>query len=126
MLCRYVKQYALTLEYFVYLINVFEIHKISVIIANKRQEEKLATSTFKSMSKYDDQVPINNFGLVSSSTGGKVRHPISGYLGMFSAMMTSVRLLVCLHFKEKAPAKHRKTELYNMRAPVVRTLPWGI
>jgi len=46
MLCRYVKQYALTLEYFVYLINVFEIHKISVIIANKRQEEKLVTSTF--------------------------------------------------------------------------------
>jgi len=35
MLCRYVKQYALTLEYLVYLINVFEIHKISVIIANK-------------------------------------------------------------------------------------------
>jgi len=46
MLCRYVKQYALTLEYFVYLIHVFEIHNISVIIANKRQEEKLATSTF--------------------------------------------------------------------------------
>ena len=42
MLCRYVKQYALTLEYFVYLINVFfEIHKISVFIANKRQVEKL-------------------------------------------------------------------------------------
>ena len=46
MQCRYVKQHALTLEYFVYLINVFEIHKISVIIANKRQEEKLATLTF--------------------------------------------------------------------------------
>ena len=26
---------------------------------------------------------------------------------MFSAMMTSVRLLVCLHFKEKKPTKHR-------------------
>ena len=25
----------------------FEIHKISVIIANKRQEEKLATSTYE-------------------------------------------------------------------------------
>ena len=57
---------------------------------------------FKSM--YDGQVPFNNFCLVSSSTGGKVRHPLSGY---FSAMMTSVRLLFCLHFKEKAPTKHR-------------------
>ena len=47
MLCRYVKPYALTLEYFVHLINVFEIHKISVNIANKRQEEKLATSTYE-------------------------------------------------------------------------------
>ena len=46
MLCRYVKPYALTLEYFVHLINVFEIHKISVIIANKKQKEKLATLTF--------------------------------------------------------------------------------
>ena len=46
MLCRYVKHYALTLEYFVHLINVFEIHKISVIIGNKRQKEKLPTSTF--------------------------------------------------------------------------------
>jgi len=26
--------------------NVFEIHKISMIIANKRQEGKLVTSTF--------------------------------------------------------------------------------
>lgn len=46
MLCRYVKHYALTLKYFVYLINVFEIHKISANIANKRQEEKLATLVF--------------------------------------------------------------------------------
>ena len=89
------------------------IHDISVIIANKRQEEKLATSTFniwmcfKSMLKYDGQVTFNNFCLVSSSTGGNVRDPISGYLGMFSAMRTPVRLLVCLHFKEKAPTKHR-------------------
>ena len=35
-----------TLEYCVYLTNVFEIHKLSMIIANKRQEEKLAISTF--------------------------------------------------------------------------------
>ena len=111
MLCRYVKQYALTLEYFVYLINVFKNHKISVIIANKRQEKnqrhQLLTSEWVSKSMYDGQVPFNNLCLVSPSTGVKVRHPIYGYLGMFSAVMTFVRLLVCLHFKEKAPTKHR-------------------
>ena len=39
MLCRYVEQYAFTLEYFLYLINVFEIHKISVIIAKKDKKK---------------------------------------------------------------------------------------
>jgi len=39
MLCRYVKQYAFTLKYFLYLINVFEIHKISVIIAKKTRRK---------------------------------------------------------------------------------------
>ena len=66
--------------------NAVKILKISVIIANKRREEKLATSTF-------------NIWMRSKSMS--VWWP-----GSIQAMMTSVRLLVCLHFKEKGPTKH--------------------